>query len=71
MLPLHAPSRLCVYNTIVPCTGKGDGVHVLTGPIYMCGAEPGDVLQVLFLSLLLTHTWEPAGVLAVFGWGNL
>ena len=28
------------------CAGKGDGVHVLTGPIYVCGAEPGDVLQV-------------------------
>lgn len=24
----------------------GDGVHILTGPIYVCGAEPGDVLQV-------------------------
>ena len=28
------------------CAGKGDGVHILTGPIYVCGAEPGDVLQV-------------------------
>ena len=27
-------------------SGKGDGVHVLTGPIYVCGAEQGDVLQV-------------------------
>ena len=27
-------------------TGTGDGVHILTGPIYVCGAEPGDVLQV-------------------------
>lgn len=27
-------------------TGAGDGVHVLTGPIHMCGAEKGDVLQV-------------------------
>lgn len=30
--------------------GKGDGVHILTGPIYVCGAEPGDVLQVSSLS---------------------
>ena len=27
--------------------GHGDGVHLLTGPIYVCGAEPGDVLQVI------------------------
>ena len=27
-------------------TGKGDGSHIMTGPIYVCGAEPGDVLQV-------------------------
>lgn len=27
-------------------TGKGDGKHVLTGPVFLCGAEPGDVLQV-------------------------
>lgn len=27
-------------------TGQGDGVHILTGPIYVCGAEQGDVLQV-------------------------
>lgn len=30
-----------------PCPwGAGDGVHVLTGPIYVCGAEKGDFLQV-------------------------
>lgn len=27
-------------------SGHGDGVHVLTGPVWVCGAEPGDVLQV-------------------------
>lgn len=32
-------------------TGTGDGVHVLTGPIYVCGAEPGDVLQIDILDL--------------------
>lgn len=26
--------------------GAGEGVHILTGPIYVCDAEPGDVLQV-------------------------
>jgi len=32
-------------------TGSGDGVHVLTGPIYVEGAEPGDVLKVEILEL--------------------
>lgn len=27
-------------------SGQGDGVHIMTGPIYVCGAMPGDVLQV-------------------------
>ena len=32
-------------------TGGGDGVHILTGPIYVEGAEPGDVLKVEILDL--------------------
>ena len=31
--------------------GGGEGVHLLTGPVYVCGAEPGDVLQVEILDL--------------------
>src|SRR5215831_6518222 len=31
--------------------GKGLGVHVLTGPIYVEGAEPGDALEVRVLDL--------------------
>jgi len=30
---------------------SGDGVHVLTGPIYVNGAEPGDILQVEVVDL--------------------
>lgn len=32
-------------------SGTGDGVHVLTGPVYVCGAEPGDVLQIDIMDL--------------------
>ena len=32
-------------------TGGGDGVHVLTGPIYVEGAEPGDILSVEIVDL--------------------
>jgi acetamidase/formamidase len=35
-------------------TGKGDGKHVLTGPIFLCGAEPGDVIEVQFSAVLCT-----------------
>lgn len=31
--------------------GEGFGVHILTGPIHVEGAEPGDVLEVEFLSI--------------------
>jgi acetamidase/formamidase len=32
---------------------KGPGGHILTGPVYVEGAEPGDVLEVKILSILL------------------
>ena len=32
-------------------TGGGDGVHVLTGPIFVEGAEPGDLLTVTIQDL--------------------
>ena len=32
-------------------TGAGDGVHVLTGPIFVEGAEPGDLLKVEIMDL--------------------
>ncbi|KAL3778725.1 hypothetical protein HJC23_006275 [Cyclotella cryptica] len=32
-------------------TGGGDGVHILTGPIYVNDAEPGDILKVEILDL--------------------
>ena len=31
--------------------GEGFGVHILTGPVHVCGAEPGDVLEVRILDL--------------------
>ena len=33
-------------------SGMGDGVHILTGPIYVNGAEPGDILKVEILDLV-------------------
>ena len=28
---------------------RGPGVHILTGPVYVCGAEPGDLLRCVSL----------------------
>jgi acetamidase/formamidase len=35
-------------------TDKGPGGHILTGPVYVEGAEPGDALEVRILSIDLT-----------------
>ncbi len=41
------PALRDVYDH-VPLADRGPGGHVLTGPIYVEGAEPGDVLEVSF-----------------------
>ncbi|KAL4425548.1 hypothetical protein ABPG75_009564 [Micractinium tetrahymenae] len=56
--------------------GGGQGVHVLTGPIHVCGSEPGDVLQagtrvdILSLSPRKNpRTGKSYGSNAAAGWG--
>ncbi|HEX4632212.1 MAG TPA: acetamidase/formamidase family protein [Gemmatimonadales bacterium] len=39
-------------NIVAQVTDKGPGGHILTGPIFVQGAEPGDVLEV---KILLIH----------------
>jgi len=34
-------------------TNKGPGAHILTGPIYVEGAQPGDVLEIRIASIRL------------------
>lgn len=38
-------------------TPGGPGAHILTGPIHVEGAEPGDVLQVDILDIALRQDW--------------
>ncbi|MBD2233961.1 acetamidase/formamidase family protein [Phormidium tenue] len=45
-----------VYTT---GAGEGAGVHVLTGPIYINGAEPGDVLEVKILDVAPRPSGNP------------
>ena len=55
--------------------GEGFGVHVLTGPVYVCGAEPGDVLEVRILDMYPRPSGNPKyagktyGVNAAAWWG--
>ncbi|GAQ82864.1 acetamidase/formamidase [Klebsormidium nitens] len=44
------PTNTSVTEKNVP-QYPGSGAHIVTGPIYVCGAEPGDVLQVEILSI--------------------
>ncbi|MDJ0701891.1 MAG: acetamidase/formamidase family protein [Leptolyngbyaceae cyanobacterium MO_188.B28] len=39
--------------------GEGFGVHILTGPIFINGAEPGDVLEVQILDVALRPSGNP------------
>lgn len=49
ILPEHHP--------IIAGAERGPGPHFLTGPIYVEGARPGDVLQVDILDVALRQNW--------------
>lgn len=40
--------------------GEGFGVHILTGPIHVEGAEPGDILEVNILDIMPRPSADPA-----------
>jgi len=47
--------------------GEGFGVHILTGPIYICGAKPGDVLEVQILDTQPRPSGNPQYAGEAFG----
>ena len=47
--------------------GEGFGVHILTGPVYVCGAEPGDVLEVRILDMAPRPSGNPEYAGKTFG----
>ena len=57
--PLDAPRRLGA--------GEGIGVHLLTGPVAVEGAEPGDVLEVRILDIRPRPSGNPAYAGRTFG----
>lgn len=56
-----------VYDSIKP-EDRGPGAHIMTGPIYVEGAEPGDALQVRILRL---EPRLPYGTNVAGWWGYL
>jgi acetamidase/formamidase len=56
-----------VYGAI-PIETRGPGVHVMTGPIHVEGAEPGDTLEIRVLSM---EPRLPYGTNIAAWWGNL
>jgi acetamidase/formamidase len=49
------PALRDIYREVMD---KGPGVHILTGPIYIEEAEPGDVLEVRILSVELAISYS-------------
>jgi hypothetical protein len=47
--------------------GEGLGVHIMTGPIYVRGAEPGDVIEVRILDARPRPSGNPAYAGRSFG----
>jgi acetamidase/formamidase len=45
------------YEPIFARHKRGLGPHILTGPIYVEGAEPGDTLQIEILDIQLRQSW--------------
>jgi len=56
-----------VYESI-PMSERGPGVHIMTGPIYVDGAEPGDTLEVRILGV---EPRLPFGTNLAAWWGGL
>jgi len=55
---LEAPyNRLPEYAAIFAHHQRGPGPHILTGPVYVEGAAPGDTLEIRVLDIQLRQNW--------------
>jgi len=56
---LHPDERLLLpeHRAVLDGAQRGSGPHLLTGPVYVEGAEPGDVLEVQVQSIELRQDW--------------
>lgn len=45
------------HDAVLAQTARGPGPHLLTGPIYIEDAEPGDILEVRLIEIVLRSDW--------------
>ncbi len=66
-LPPDESLILPEHREVLEKTKKSGGVHQMTGPVYVRGAEPGDVLQVDILEAVPRQDWGYCSVLPLLG----
>ncbi|MGI4830073.1 MAG: acetamidase/formamidase family protein, partial [Janthinobacterium lividum] len=59
--PADIPSWLGTLYTGVPQTERGPGGHILTGPVAVAEAQPGDVLEVRVVKVAIDVPWACNG----------
>jgi acetamidase/formamidase len=55
------------YLAALDTLPQGPGPHFITGPVYVKGAEPGDVLQIDILSVNIRQDWGYVSILPLLG----
>ena len=65
-LPKHLPVP-ADYQAALDALPPGPGPHFITGPVYVRGAEPGDVLQVDILDATVSMDWGFVAILPLLG----
>jgi acetamidase/formamidase len=56
-LPPDKSLLLPEHETVLAGAQRGSGPHLLTGPVWVEGAEPGDVLEVVIQDVQLRQDW--------------
>ncbi|WP_207483268.1 acetamidase/formamidase family protein [Arenibaculum pallidiluteum] len=64
-MSLVLPDHLAALEALAP--SKGPGPHLMTGPVHVRGAVPGDVLQVDILDVRPRQRWGYCSILPLLG----
>ena len=66
-LPADKTAVPADYLAALDALPPGPGPHFMTGPVYVTGAEPGDVLQVDILDVKVSMDWGFVSILPLLG----
>src|SRR5580693_779675 len=55
------------YKKALDTLERGPGAHFITGPVYVTGAKPGDVLQVDILDVKVDDKWGFVSIMPLLG----